>query len=117
MMERAGLANPDQLVYVERLVPLVQERLKTLDEAPDLLAFCFTDELDYRPELLIGKGLTAQSSHAALAAALALVRTTLEFTDEALEAALRAVADASDVKHGQLFMILRVAVLIGTMIP
>src|SRR4051812_30067 len=116
-LERAGLAEPSQLDYVERLVPLVQERLKALDEAPDLLAFCFTDELDYRPELLIGKGLTAQSSHAALAAALELLRTTEDFADEALEAALRAVADASDVKHGQLFMILRVAVTGRTVSP
>jgi glutamyl-tRNA synthetase len=116
-LERADFATAEDQSYVERLVPLVQERLKTLQEAPDLLAFCFTDDLDYRPELLIGKGLTAQSSHAALVAALELLRTTPDFTDEALEAALRTVADGADVKHGQLFMILRVAVTGRTVSP
>jgi glutamyl-tRNA synthetase len=109
-LEQAGLATPDQLPYVERLVPLVQERLRVLAEAPDLLAFCFTDELEYRSEDLIAKGLTAESSRRALLAALELLRTTPDFADEALEAALRAMADQVDVKHGQLFMILRIAV-------
>ncbi len=116
-LEGAGLAAPDQLPYVERLVPLVQERLTTLSEAPDLLAFCFTDDLEYRSEDLIGKGLTPQASRRALAAALELLRTTPEFADEPLEVALRGVADATEVKAGQLFMILRVAITGRTKSP
>ena len=114
---RAGLARPDQLAYVERLVPLVQERMRVLSEAVDLLAFAFQDHLDYRSELLIAKGLTAEASRAAMAAALDLLRTIPEFADEPLEAALRQVADAVGVKHGQLFMILRVAVTGRTVSP
>src|SRR5262249_27598063 len=34
-LEKAGLAGPDRLDYVERLGPLVQERLKLLRQAPD----------------------------------------------------------------------------------
>jgi glutamyl-tRNA synthetase len=116
-LEKAGLAGPDRLDYVERLVPLVQERLKLLGEAPDLLAFAFEETLEYRSELLIAKGLTAESSRQAMSAALDLLRETHDFTDEPLEAALRQVADAAGVKHGQLFMILRVAVTGRTVSP
>ncbi|HLH27030.1 MAG TPA: glutamate--tRNA ligase [Chloroflexota bacterium] len=106
----AGRWSGDQLRYVERLVPLVQERLKRLDEAPDLLEFAFADGLDYPSKLLIAKGLTAESSRKAMAAALEFLRTTPDFADEPLEAALRRIADEVGVKFGQLAMILRVAV-------
>jgi glutamyl-tRNA synthetase len=107
----------DQVHYVERLVPLIQERLKRLDEAPDLLEFAFVDELDYPSKLLIAKGLTAESSRKAMAAALDFLRATPEFADEPLEAALRQIADDTGVKFGQLAMILRVAVTGRTVSP
>ena len=108
---------PDQLAYVERLVPLIQERLKRLEEAPDLLEFAFVDELEYPSKLLIAKGLTADSSRKAMAAALDFLRATPDFTDEPLEAALRQIADDVGVKFGQLAMILRVAVTGRTVSP
>ncbi len=113
----AGRWSDDQVQYVERLVPLIQERLKRLNEAPDLLEFAFVDELDYPSKLLIAKGLTADSSRKAMAAALAFLRTTPDFADEPLEAALRQIADDTGVKFGQLAMILRVAVTGRTVSP
>jgi glutamyl-tRNA synthetase len=106
----AGGWTDEQVRYVERLVPLIQERLKRLDEAPDLLEFAFVDDLDYPAKLLIAKGLTADSSRKAMAVALDFLRTTPEFADEPLEAALRQIADDAGVKFGQLAMTLRVAV-------
>src|SRR5699024_9435561 len=50
-------------------------------------------------------------------AALELIETTPAFEDEALEAALRRVADEQNVKHGQMFMILRVAITGRTVSP
>jgi len=107
-LERAGLQA--ELAYVERLVPLVQERLTKLADAPALLRFAFVDELDYEAKNLIGKGLTAEASREALAAALELLRDIPEFADAPLEAAMRQLADTVGVKSGQLFMILRWAV-------
>jgi len=107
----------DQVRYVERLVPLIHERLKRLDEAPDLLGFAFVDDLDYPSKLLIAKGLTAESSRKAMAAALDFLRATPDFADEPLEAALRQIADEAGVKFGQLAMILRVAVTGRTVSP
>ena len=105
-----GYCMTVDLAYVERLVPLVQERLKVLSEAPDLLDFAFRDELEYRTEQLIAKGLTAESSRMAMAAALELLRTAGDFSEDPLEAGLRQVADEVAVKFGQLAMILRIAV-------
>jgi glutamyl-tRNA synthetase len=109
--------TPDQVAYVERLVPLIQERLKRLEEAPDLLEFAFLDELEYPSKLLIAKGLTAESSRKAMAAALDFLRATPDFADEPLEASLRQIADDVGVKFGQLAMILRVAVTGRTVSP
>jgi len=105
------------LSYVERLVPLVQERLKVLSEAPELLEFAFVDQLEYRTEQLIAKGLTAESSRMAMAAALEFLQATQDFSEEPLEAGLRQVADQVGVKFGQLAMILRIAVTAKSVSP
>ena len=90
------------------LVPLIQERLKTLDEAATLIDFAFVEELTYDPQMLVAKGLTPAQSLAALAAARALL-ADLPFTEEGLDAPLRGLAEQLSVKVGQLFGILRVA--------
>jgi len=90
------------------LVPLIQERLKTLDEAAELIDFAFVDEISYDPQMLVAKGLTPAQSLAALQAAGGLL-AELPFTEEGLDAPLRGLADRLNVKVGQLFGILRVA--------
>ena len=90
------------------LVPLIQERLKTLDDAATLIDFAFVDEIQYDPQALVAKGLTPAQSLAALTAARELL-AELPFTDAGLDAPLRGLADRLEVKVGQLFGILRVA--------
>jgi glutamyl-tRNA synthetase len=90
------------------LVPLIQERLKTLDEAAALIDFAFVDEISYDPQMLVAKGLTPAQSLAALQAAGSLL-AELPFTEEGMDAPLRGLADRLGVKVGQLFGILRVA--------
>ena len=51
------------------LVPLIQERLKTLAEAGALVDFAFVDEISYDPTMLVAKGLDAARSLPALEAA------------------------------------------------
>ena len=62
------------------LVPLIQERLKTLDEAAALIDFAFVDEISYDPQMLVAKGLTPAQSLAALQAAGSLL-AELPFTE------------------------------------
>lgn len=90
------------------LVPLIQERLKTLDEAAALIDFAFVEELAYDPQMLVAKGLTPAQSLAALTAARRLL-AGLPFTEEGLDAPLRGLAEQLGLKVGQLFGILRVA--------
>ena len=95
---------------VRRIVPLVQERLKKLAEAVEWTDFFFTVELDYDPQLLIGKKMTAEESLAALARARETMASLPDFDEETLEPALRALAEEMDLKAGQLFGLIRAAV-------
>src|SRR5437879_10218343 len=58
---------PDVSVQALRpLMPLVQERLRTLNEAPEMLRFFFAEPEAYRPEQLIPKGRDAAAATMAL---------------------------------------------------
>ena len=101
--------RPLSMDYIRQVMPLVQERARTLAEIPELTDFFFTDELDYEPGLLIVKKMDRESSIQALVA----VRNRLEhlqtFDTVSLETAVRPLADEMGLKTGQLFGTLRVA--------
>jgi len=90
------------------LVPLIQDRLKTLADVGEWIDFAFVDEISYDPRLLIAKKLDAAQSLAALKAAHKLLET-LPFDEESMNEPLRALAKELGLKAGQLFGILRVA--------
>ena len=102
--------RPLPMEYVRQIMPLIQERAKTLAEVPELMQFFFVDELDYAPSLLIAKNMSQEST----IKALELVKQRLEqlevFDAESLEAMLRPLAVELGLKTGQLFGTLRVAV-------
>ena len=109
----ADVPRPLDRAYVARMVPLVQERLKRLDEARELMEFFFLgDELDYTPDVLLGKAFAGKPGEAAQA--LEAVRERVvplpEWDHESLEGALRPLADELGLKTGDLFMLIRVAV-------
>jgi glutamyl-tRNA synthetase len=104
----AGL--PADLVTVQRIVPLVQERLKKLAEVVEWTDFFFTAELDYNPQLLIGKKMTAEESLAALSRARETLASLPAFDEETIEPALRALVEETGLKARQLFGVIRVAV-------
>ena len=109
-----GLPNsvprPIDPVRVEALTPLIQERLKRLDEAPELLDFFFTDDVSPSPAELIQRRMDRESTIAALSAALDLCRTVDSFEPAPLESAYRALTAEIGLKAGQLFGTIRVAV-------
>jgi glutamyl-tRNA synthetase len=92
------------------LVPLIQERLKTLSEAVNWVDFFFQDEIEYDPNLLIGKNMDAAASLDALGQARDALANLPDFEVGAIEAALRDLADSFGLKVGQLLGIIRVAV-------
>jgi len=93
-----------------RITPLVQERIKLLRDVNTVADFFFVDEL---PPYDTAE-LTPQKGDAAMALA-ALTRgreilETVEFSHDALDAALRAAAQEMKIKTGQMFQPIRVAV-------
>lgn len=95
---------------LEPIVPLIQERIRTLDEAVRMAGFFFREAIEPNPEELIGKQLTASESAAAARAALQVIEQIEVLEVEPLEAKLRQLAEQLQLKVGQLFGILRVAV-------
>ncbi len=110
-------ASHAEALSLETMLPLVQERLKRLAEAPDLLGFFFQDIGEYESSLLVPKGLDARRSRALLAASTDRLRSVDQFDRASLETALRGLAADAEVKTGQLFMTLRVAVTYSTISP
>ncbi len=103
--------------YVRRMMPLVQERAKTLAEVPELTEFFFTEELDYDAELLVGKKMTKELTAGALESACQRLEPLSSFDETSLENLLRPLAEELGLKTGQLFGALRTAVTGRTAAP
>ncbi len=99
--------NDDQLL---RVVPLIQERIRTLDEAVTMAGFLFRDGVRPDPQELIGKNMTASDSAEAIRRSIEVVQEFGQLETDRLEFALRELAEALNLKVGQLFGILRIAV-------
>jgi glutamyl-tRNA synthetase len=114
--EAAGKALIADEGYVRALLPLVQERARTLAEVVELTEFFFADQLDYEPNLLIGE-ISRESAAGALKAASQRLSQLVAFDAASLEGVLRPLAAELGLKTGQLFGLLRVAVTGRTAAP
>jgi glutamyl-tRNA synthetase len=94
---------------VDKISKLVQERIKVLSEASDLVAFVFKNEITYDPNELIQKQMDAESTVQILDRVDKLVSTIEIFSSSTIEVELRALADSMDVKVGTLLGTVRVA--------
>lgn len=107
-MQQAGYAA--DLDTLERIAPLVRERLATLDDAPQWIGFFFRDEVQPEAQELVGAKMSAAESAAAARRAYAILAGLAEIDLETAEPPLRALAEELGLQPGQLFGILRVAV-------
>ena len=94
---------------LESVVPLIQDRIKTLKEAGPMINFLFSETLSYDPELLIQKKMDYKSTLVALQKALPVINETDPFNANNIEDALRLLVDTLSIKPGQLFGTLRIA--------
>lgn len=92
------------------IIPLIQPRMVTLDEGPTWAAFFFEDQVKPNPEDLIVKGLTAASALEVAQKVLEILKSQDKFTHETIEMPLRGLAEGLELKVGQVFGILRIAV-------
>ena len=100
--------DPD---YLLRLVPLVQERLKTLADGPDMLSYFFADSPQYDAQMLVQRNMDADGTLAAIQRAAAVLSDVepQRFTAEYLEELLRAAGSELGLNGRQFFGALRVA--------
>jgi len=116
----SDIPRPIDRPYLRRVVPLVQERIKRLDEASELTDFFFREgELTYPIADLLGKRFADQPQQAAdaLAAARERIAAVDRWDEEALEGAIRPLAEELGLKTGELFGAIRVAVTGRTAAP
>ena len=113
----AEVNRPLSTDYISQILPLVQERARTLLEVPELVEFFFVDELDYDTSLLIGKNMSQESASQSLETAQPILERSKVFDAESLEAVLRPLAIGLGLKTGQLFGSLRVAITGRTAAP
>lgn len=112
-----SVARPLNRDYVRKLLPLVHERLKTLNEVTESLSFFFVDDVNPNPEAIPGRKSDPATATGYLQKSLELLKTVEPFEPEHLEAEFRALAEKLDVKPGPLFTPIRVAVTGSTMAP
>lgn len=93
--------------FLQRITPIIQTRITTLDDAPPIAAFLFKEEVEVADEELIGKKMTPEESREAVRRAYEILEVLPEFSAELMEAPMRAVADELGLKAGQFFGILR----------
>jgi glutamyl-tRNA synthetase len=100
----------DDVDLLGKITPLIQERIRTLDEAVEMAMFFFRKEVNPDPQELIGKKLDAVESANAVERARDRIQGLESLDPEQTEASLRDLADTLGLTAGQLFGILRVAV-------
>jgi glutamyl-tRNA synthetase len=106
--EKAGYAVEDgRLIEV---APLIQERIVTLDDAPEMGGVFFETEVHPEPTDLVGDKMDPTGSAAAIRQAFQILESLPDFQRETAEPAMRKLAEELGLKAGQLFSILRVAV-------
>jgi glutamyl-tRNA synthetase len=108
----AASAGPE---YRQRALGLVQERLKFLSELPELTGFFFEEpSVD---TTLLTKNFDATAGQKHLAGLLTVLEDTAEWTEASLEPIIRAYTEQQDLKTGQFFGLIRIAVTGRTAAP
>lgn len=92
------------------ITPIIQERMTTLGDGPELAGFFFEDDVIPVAEDLIAKKMSASESLESLKRAHQLLVALSEIAHESAEQPMRDLAEELGLKAGQLFGIIRVAV-------
>jgi glutamyl-tRNA synthetase len=100
-----------------KIIPIIRERLTTLDDFLPIAGFFFQEAVHPVAEQLVGSNMTASESAGAARRAYQLMQPLAEINLETAEQPLRLLADELRLKAGQLFGILRVAVTGQTVSP
>lgn len=114
-LEAEGV-HPDDATLL-KVVPLIQERIVSFGDAPKWAAFFFREQVTIAAEELVGGKMTPQQSHDGLKEAREVLESLSEFNRMTTEQSLRSVAKRLNLKPGQLFAPIRLAVSGQTVSP
>lgn len=92
--------------YLLRIVPLLQERLKLLAEAPEMISYFFEGQPVYDPSNLVQRGMTKAETVQALEQSLGALETA-DFAAEELEGLLRHLGEELELTPRRFFGTLR----------
>jgi glutamyl-tRNA synthetase len=104
---REGLNVNDEILL--KIIPLIRERLVTLDDSISFGGFFFKDEVTPVPEDLVAKGLDSKQSAQIAQRAYQILAAQPTISHENCEPPLRAYVEESGLNANQVFGILRVA--------
>jgi glutamyl-tRNA synthetase len=100
-----------------RIVPLIRERLVTLDDCVSFAGWFFKDTVTPKPEELIGKNLTPSQSADIARKSYQVLSGLPELSHALAEPPMRKLVEDSGMSPNQVFGILRVAVTGQTISP
>ena len=114
-MIEAGLLNENSDIkaeeYYKKQIPLIKERLKFLSDIPSHLAFFYKDKIDFKDKKeLIPKKSTEEISIKALSGTYEALNDIEDFSEQNIEQALKITSEKLEIKIGQLFMPIRIAI-------
>ncbi|HBG15350.1 MAG TPA: glutamate--tRNA ligase, partial [Firmicutes bacterium] len=108
----------EQLTYLTKIIPLVQERIKLLSEISKAVSYFLKEEISPRAkEVLIIKKGTAEETAAILKKIVETFSKLEDFSEETIEKSLRDVTEALGEKPGRVFMPVRISVTGETATP
>ncbi len=102
---------------VREAIPLIQERLKTLEDIDMFADFLFEDDVDRELEEFLDRCESYEEAHQVLTGCLDVLSSYEQFTDTDLEEKLRSLAERVDAGVGGVFMSLRIAITGKTETP
>jgi glutamyl-tRNA synthetase len=104
----AGYRLDKDILY--RAIPIIRERLVTLDDIIPVAGFLFKDVIAPNPQDLVGDKLTPIESAKIAREAYQILKALPDINKEVAEPPLRVLVERSGLKAGQVFGIIRVAV-------
>lgn len=107
-LEAAGLVVDPKIL--EKVVPIVQQRLATLDDVVDMAGFFFRGQVYPRVEELVGKDLSPKESAEIARKSHEVLASVENFNAENTESVMRQLVEELGLSAGQVFSILRVAI-------
>jgi len=115
VFEDAGYAVDDDVLL--KIIPLIRERLVTLDDCIQFGGFFFKDDVRPSREDLIPKKMTADEAAAVARKELKILEDLPGLDHDVVEPILRDLVEELGLKAGQVFGIMRVAVTGQTVSP